>query len=59
MIVVSDIIPIIKNKEQFDYWVDVLSFYRNIMRVFKYIDSRNTMQEQLNAGKQNIIENGL
>lgn len=30
MIVVSDIIPIIKNKEQFDYWVDVLSFYRNI-----------------------------
>lgn len=29
------------------------------MRVFKYMDSRNTMQEQLNAGKQNIIENGL
>lgn len=30
MIAASDIIPIIKNKEQFDYWVDVLSFYRNI-----------------------------
>lgn len=30
MIVVSDIIPIIKNEEQFDYWVDVLPFYRNI-----------------------------